>query len=142
LEATVNRAANASLILVGGMAGTVVRASLEAGFAAAAGTWPWATFAINISGSLALGVLLELLAGFDDDGWRRSVRLGVGTGFFGGFTTYSSFSLETVALLRNGDALLGIGYAVSSVTLGIAAALVAMLGVRRLRTRASQREAT
>ncbi len=137
-----NRAANAALILVGGMAGTVVRAGLEAAFPPAGGTWPWATFAINISGSLALGVLLELLAGFDDDGWRRSVRLGVGTGFFGGFTTYSSFSLETVALLRNGDALLGIGYAVSSVTLGIAAALVAMLGVRRLRTRASRREAT
>ncbi len=128
-----SRAVNATLIVIGGMAGTAVRATLEAWFPAAVGQWPWATFWINISGSLLLGVLLETLAAFDDAGWRRSVRLGVGTGFFGGYTTYSSFSVETVALLRGGDWLGGIGYAVFSVAIGILAALLAMLLVRRIR---------
>ncbi len=128
-----SRAVNASLIVIGGMAGTAVRASLEAWFPATAGQWPWATFWINISGSLLLGVLLETLAAFDDAGWPRSVRLGVGTGFFGGYTTYSSFSVETVALLRSGDWFGGIGYAVLSVGIGIAAALLAMVVVRWLR---------
>lgn len=128
-----SRAVNASLIVIGGMAGTAVRASLEAWFPATVGQWPWATLWINISGSLLLGVLLETLAAFDDAGWRRSVRLGVGTGFFGGYTTYSSFSVETVALLRGGDWLGGVGYAVFSVSIGILAALLAMLVVRRIR---------
>lgn len=128
-----SRAVNASLIVIGGMAGTAVRASLEAWSPAAVGQWPWTTFWINISGSLLLGVLLETLAAFDDAGWRRSVRLGVGTGFFGGYTTYSSFSVETVALLRAGDWLGGIGYAVVSVGVGVLVALLAMLAVRRIR---------
>lgn len=128
-----NRAVNASLIVIGGMAGTAVRASLEAWSPATVGQWPWATFWINISGSLLLGVLLETLAAFDDVGWRRSVRLGIGTGFFGGYTTYSSFSVETVALLHSGDWLGGVSYALLSVGIGIAAALLAMMVVRRIR---------
>lgn len=129
-----SRSTTAALILIGGMAGTALRASVEAWFPAAPGHWPWATFWINLAGSLLLGVLLEVLATFDDDGWRRSVRLGVGTGFFGGFTTYSSFSVETVALLRSGEWLAGISYAVLSVGLGVTAAVLAMIAVRRLRT--------
>lgn len=132
-----SRAFTGALIVVGGMAGTALRASLEAWFPSAPGHWPWATLWINLTGSLLLGVLLEALAAFDDDGWRRAVRLGVGTGFFGGFTTYSSFAVETVTLLRSGDWLTGISYAVLSVGLGVSAALIAMIVVRRLRAAGS-----
>lgn len=111
------------LIVAGASAGTALRSWLEAVFAPAPGAWPWVTFWINVLGSFALGVLLEALAGTGpDQGWRRRVRLGVGTGLLGGFTTYSTFSLEVVGLMRGGSAWLGLAYALLSVTVGIAAA--------------------
>ncbi len=128
-----SRAANAALILIGGMAGTALRAALEAAVPAAPGSWPWTTFWINVIGSALLATLTEWLAGGEDVGWRRSVRLGVGTGALGGFTTYSTFSVETVGLLTGGQWVFGIGYALGSVLLGIAAATAAIALLRRLR---------
>lgn len=117
--------------MAGGALGTSVRSWLESTYAPPAGTWPWVTFWINVGGSLALGALLEAIAQTGPDtGWRRGVRLGVGTGVLGGFTTYSTFSVEVVLLLRAGQWPVGLGYAVSSVVLGILAALA---GVRLLR---------
>ena len=82
------------LVLVGGGLGTSARAALEHALAAPTG-WPWVTFTINVVGSFALGLLLGALAGRGaDEGWRRAVRLGCGTGALGGFTTYSTFVLE------------------------------------------------
>lgn len=127
------RAVELAVIVVGGMVGTVVRAGLESAMPAGVGQWPWTTFWINISGSFVLGLLLELLSAGEDTGWRRTLRLGVGTGVLGGYTTYSTFSVETVGLLRAGLWLPAAGYAVISVLGGIAAAMVAMLIVRRLR---------
>lgn len=110
-------------ILVGGAAGTALRSGLEAAFAQPDG-WPWATFWLNISGSLALAALLEALAGGGSlTGWRRLLRLGLGTGFLGGYTTYSSFAVETVTRFESGAWQVGLGYAVGSVLLGLAAAL-------------------
>jgi CrcB protein len=129
----VSRAANAALILIGGMAGTALRAALEAVVPAAPGSWPWTTFWINMIGSALLATLTEWLASGEDVGWRRSVRLGVGTGGLGGFTTYSTFSVETVGLLTSGQWILGVGYALGSVLLGIAAATAAIALLRRLR---------
>lgn len=130
------------VILVGGMLGTAVRSSLEALQPAQPGGWPWTTFWINVSGALALGVLLELLAETGPDrGWRRGLRLGVGTGVLGGYTTYSTFSVETLTLLGSGAWLIGIGYAVASVTLGLAAAFAGARGVRRLLRGARRRGA-
>lgn len=112
-----------ALILLGGTLGTGVRAWLEGAYPAAAGAWPWTTFWINVSGSFLLGLLLEGLAvAGSDAGWRRGVRLGVGTGVMGGFTTYSTFSVETMSLLGDGHWVVGFGYALGSVVLGIVAA--------------------
>ncbi|MCE1173137.1 MAG: CrcB family protein [Propionibacteriales bacterium] len=128
-----SRAANAALILIGGMVGTSLRAGLEAAAPAAPGAWPWTTFWINIAGSALLGVLLEWLAGGEDVGWRRSVRLGVGTGVLGGFTTYSTFSVETVGLLAGGQWVFGLAYALGSAVLGIGVATAAIALLRRVR---------
>lgn len=128
-----SRAAHAALILIGGMAGTALRAALEAAVPAAPGSWPWTTFWINVIGSALLAMLTEWLAGGQDAGWRRSVRLGVGTGVLGGFTTYSTFSVETVGLLASGQWILGVGYALGSVVSGIAAATAAIAVLRRVR---------
>lgn len=113
----------ASLVALGGAVGTLVRWLLESAFAAQPGEWPWTTFWVNLGGSLLLGVLLEwLLHAGPDRGRRRAVRLGVGTGLIGGFTTYSTFVLETVSLAQDGRAVLGIAYALVSIVLGVVAA--------------------
>jgi len=111
------------LILLGGAVGTSVRAWLEGAWPAQPGAWPWTTFWINIGGSLLLGLLLEGLAvSGPDAGWRRGVRLGVGTGVLGGFTTYSTFAVESVERLRDGSWPVGATYALVSVVVGILAA--------------------
>lgn len=126
-----------ALILAGGMVGTAVRAALETACAPASG-FPWATFCINVSGAFALGALLEALAATGpDQGWRRAVRLGVGTGLLGGYTTYSTFAVETMELIQEGAWAAGLGYAMGSVVAGFVAAV---LGIRIARLAARRRE--
>ncbi len=128
----------AALVAVGGVPGVAARALLEGAFPAAAGAWPWTTFAINLVGSFVLGALLEsLLRAGPDAGRRRDVRLGVGTGVIGGFTTYSTFVLEVEALLTGGHAVAGVAYALVSVVLGVAAAIGGMAGARSVAARAA-----
>jgi fluoride exporter len=89
------------------------------------GRFPWATLAINIAGSFAIGVLWGVgqhQPWFDN--WGRYL---VVTGVLGGFTTFSAFSLETVALLESGRHAQALGYVVASV-LGCVA--MALLGQR------------
>lgn len=82
----------------GGAAGTLVRAGLAHTWVDAPGTLPGATLTVNLLGAFLLGVLLGRLALSPDTGWRRTVRLGVGTGFMGGLTTYSTFMVEVTRL--------------------------------------------
>lgn len=121
---SVPRGARTAVVFAGGVVGTVVRAALETAFPAQPGGWPWATFAINVTGAFLLGLLLETLARRGpDEGARQLLRLGLGTGVMGGYTTYSTFAVETVRLLGAGAVLSGLGYALGTVLLGLAAAL-------------------
>lgn len=105
------------LIFGGGVVGTAARASIEALFPSSG--WPWATFAINLSGALVLGWLLETLARRGpDDGRRRQVRLCLGTGLLGSYTTYSTLVVEAMTV----PVWLGFAYALASVVLGVTAA--------------------
>lgn len=123
-----------ALVMLGGAAGTTVRWQLSEAFAPAPGHWPWSTFAINVGGSLLLGLLLEaLLRGGPDAGWRRATRVGVGTGLLGGFTTYSTFIVETDRLVSTGHAWVGGAYAAGSIVIGIAAAMAGIALARTLR---------
>ena len=120
------------LVTLGGAAGTTLRSTLESAFGAGAGEFPWATFAINVSGALILGALLEALALVTaDSGRRRALQLALGTGLLGGYTTYSTFILEAVALGRGGDLPLAMAYAGASVAAGFLAASASMALVRR-----------
>ena len=90
-------------------------------------SWPLAIFCINVLGAFLLGFLLEgLLVRGKDVGGRRLLRLLLGTGFLGAFTTYSSLTVGAVQLAQQHllEALL---YALLSICLGVAAAA---LGIR------------
>lgn len=116
------------LVLMGGACGTLLRYVLVTTFPVRPGAWPWTTFWINVVGSFLLGALLTGLSRTGPDaGWRRSARLAVGTGFCGGFTTYSTFIVEIDTLFGDGWAWTGVGYAVGSVLVGVAAALAGVL---------------
>lgn len=120
-----------ALVAVGGTAGTATRVALEQLFAAPPGRWPWATFGINLTGAFLLGLLLECLARRGPDmGWRRITRLAAGTGFLGGYTTYSSFAVETLHL----SLPLAATYAAATTVLG---GLAAWAGYRVARRRPS-----
>ena len=115
------------LVFVGGVCGTWVRAELSNRFPVAADAWPWTTFWINVSGAFVLGVLLGLLARLgDDSGWRRRVRLGLGTGVLGGYTTYSTLAVEVVERQRDSLILLSTGYALASLVCGVLAAAIGL----------------
>lgn len=130
---TTRRLVTPLVIFVGGSVGAFLRWWLESTFGAPAGQWPWVTFWINLSGSFLLAVLLEGLAATGEDvGWRRYLRLGLGTGVISGYTTYSTFAVEAVELGRAGSAGLMLLYGAGSALLGIALAYAGGWGVRRI----------
>jgi CrcB protein len=126
------------LIMLGGGLGTAARAGLETLFPPAPAAVPWTTLLINVIGSFVLGVLVEALsAAGPDRGVRRAVRLTLGTGVLGGFTTYSTFMVETADRLRDGHVSVALAYLLGSLVLGLVAAAfgisIASLARRRLR---------
>jgi CrcB protein len=86
----------------------------------AGSTFPWGTLVINVTGSLALGFLLTLL-----EGTRASPewRAFVGIGFMGGYTTFSTFSYETIRLLQEAQWSRAGAYMLASVAVSLAGAL-------------------
>lgn len=128
-----------ALLVLGGGLGTSLRYLLEEAFAPPAGQVPWVTFAINVAGSFALGVVLTALAGRPPGRAHRTLRLCVGTGLIGGFTTYSTFILEVDGLLGGGHVAAGLAYAVGSVLAGVAAATAGVLLGQRLTNRTAPR---
>ena len=91
--------------------------------------FPWWTFTANIAGSLAMGLLVGWLA---RSGGSETTRLFVGVGLLGGFTTFSSFSLEFWMLFERGAMGQALAYVLSSVILGILACGLGMLAMRQL----------
>src|SRR4051812_27525902 len=86
-------------------------------------TWtaafPLGTLLVNIAGSLAMGLFIGWLARTTPS-WQADARLFVAVGVFGGFTTFSSFSLDTIAMLERGDLGQALLYVLASVAVGIA----------------------
>jgi fluoride exporter len=111
-------------ISLGAMGGATARYKLATWITVPAGGFPWATFWTNVSGSFVLGVLLVLL--IERFPPTRYARAFAGTGFLGAYTTFSTFSVETDVLIKDGHFAVAAAYVVSSLLLGIA---VAWLGV-------------
>jgi CrcB protein len=87
------------------------------------GPFPWGTFVVNISGCLALGLLTGLGLYHGLSGTMRTV---IGTGGLGAYTTFSTFSYETVRLVEDGATTDAVGNAVGSFVVGLAAASVGL----------------
>ena len=107
---------NVFFVFLGGGTGSVLRYLVGLWFGSAA--FPWATFAVNAVGSLAIGLFGSWAARF---GWSESVRLSLTVGLCGGFTTFSTFSKESFALAQSERWAAFSSYVVGSVVLGIAA---------------------
>jgi fluoride exporter len=82
------------------------------------GGWPWGTFAVNLLGGFAMGVLAAAVM---KGNASESMRLFVGVGTLGGFTTFSAFSLEGFRMIEGGQWGLALGYSAASVIGSIAA---------------------
>ena len=76
--------------------------------------FPWATFGINLTGSLLIGIIMAL--SFKD---QNIWKLLLSTGFCGGFTTFSSFSFESLSLLKSGNIVMVLSYIFLSVLGGL-----------------------
>jgi CrcB protein len=118
-------------IYVGGMLGALARVGLAQAFPVAAGEWPWATLAINVSGSFLLAYLAtRLQERLPQSTYRRPL---LGTGFCGAFTTFSTVQVEIIAMLGHDRYGLAAAYAMVSVGAGFAAVWFATAVVRRVR---------
>lgn len=93
--------------------------------------WPWGTFAVNLAGGLAMGLLAGWLA-HRADGAGQEVRLFLATGVLGGFTTFSAFSLEVMTFIRAGETGKAAAYAGLSVILACAALALGLLIARKV----------
>ncbi len=111
------------LVGVGGFLGTIMRYWLSGFVAQRFGeTFPWGTLVINVTGSFAIGLFATLT---DPDGRflvHPGVRQFIMMGIFGGYTTFSSFSWQTLTLLREGEWL----YAGGNILLSVVLCLVAV----------------
>jgi CrcB protein len=118
------------MLSAGGVLGVNARYWLGAWITERAGPgFPWATFGINVSGALAIGALTVVL-----ERWlpHPNARLLLVTGFLGGYTTFSTFALETVTLWGRGQRGMALAYVSGSVGAGLAAAVVGIALARPL----------
>jgi CrcB protein len=92
--------------------------------------FPWGTLIVNVVGCFAIGVFAEMIARW----FNASVelRLLLITGFLGGFTTFSAFSLDAISLFERGEALSGWLYIAASVGFSMAAVMAGLAAARAL----------
>jgi CrcB protein len=117
-------------VALGGALGAPARYRLAQLAHVAPGSFPWATFATNVTGSFALGLVLALV--IERFPPTRYLRPFVATGFLGAYTTYSTFAVETDLLVKDGHAALAFAYATASLVCGLVAAAAGLRTARAL----------
>ncbi len=127
-----------AVIAAGGALGSLARWGLALALPHPPGGFPWATFLANVSGCLLIGILMVALT----DVWppSRYLRPFLGIGVLGGYTTFSTYMLDTRALLVTGHAAAAGGYLIGSLVAGLAAVwagvVIARSAIRLARWRA------
>jgi len=113
------------LVFMGGGLGAMARHGVNrAGFAVLGPGFPWWTLAINVTGSFAIGLLAGLFGALETG---HNSRLFLITGFLGGFTTFSAFSLDALTLWERGAVLQSGLYILGSVILSLIAAALGLM---------------
>ena len=90
--------------------------------------WPWGTFAVNLIGSFLIGAVYVVIT--EKASWHPDWRYVLIVGFLGAFTTFSTFSLETVALLESGKVVIAAGYVVLTVVSCLVGCWLGILSIR------------
>ncbi|MEP9356572.1 fluoride efflux transporter CrcB [Xanthobacter sp. KR7-65] len=123
----------ALVVFIGAGLGGMIRHAMNLMVPKLLGTgFPAATFVINVSGSFLMGLIAGYFAFRDGEAWSQTARLFLTTGVLGGYTTFSTFSLDFLYLMERGDYGLALGYAAGSVALGFAGVYAGMMLVRSL----------
>jgi len=118
-------------IFAGGALGALARVALANAYPGTSTSWPWAIFAINVSGSFVLGYLVtRLQERLPQSTYRRPL---VGTGFCGAYTTFSTMQVELLKMLDHQRYGLAAGYAGASILAGYLAVWTGTTLVRRVR---------
>jgi CrcB protein len=119
------------IVALGSAIGGALRHGVNVGATRVVGTgWPYGTFAVNVLGSFAMGVIAGYFAfkGIAPQRWLLFLT----TGILGGFTTFSAFSLDVALLFARGRLPATVGYLLGSVALSIGALFLGLAIVRRL----------
>jgi CrcB protein len=116
------------VIALGGVIGSLSRYGLAEAFPHEAGRFPWATFATNVLGCFLIGVLLALLTPLS----HPLLRPFLGTGILGGFTTFSTFAVDTDKLLSD-HAIMALLYFFGTLAAALVATVLGELAVKGAR---------
>lgn len=117
-------------VAAGGALGAVARHGLAVAWPTLPGAFPWATLVTNLVGCALLGALMRVISVRIAP--HRLIRPFLGTGVLGGFTTFSTYALETRGLLAAGRPALALGYGLGTLIGGLAAVALAGQVVRRV----------
>ena len=118
------------LVGIGGALGSIARYGSGVAVGKLWGpSFPVATVLVNIVGSLAMGLFIGFLAR-TTPAWQADARLFVAVGVFGGFTTFSTFSLDVIVLIERGEIIQALAYVLISVVVAVAALYVGLLLTR------------
>jgi fluoride exporter len=115
-------------VSAGGVAGALARYGFGVAFPPAPAGFPWATFGVNVSGCLLIGVLMVLVA----DVWptKRLLRPFLGTGLLGGYTTFSTYVVDIQHLLGAGAARTALVYLAGTLLAALAAVYAGITATR------------
>lgn len=94
--------------------------------------FPYGIFFINVTGSLAMGLFVGWMSTRGGAIWAPAARLLLATGFLGGYTTFSSFSVDAVAMLEDGAFGLAMAYMLGSLVVGVAACALGLAAGRMI----------
>ena len=116
---------NLLLVMIGGAVGAGARHLVNRASLLWLGPdYPWGTLAVNVAGGFAMGLLVGSLARIGQGG--DQLRLILGVGVLGGFTTFSAFSLDAMGMIERGDWGSALGYILASVIGSIAALAIGL----------------
>ncbi|GII82389.1 putative fluoride ion transporter CrcB 1 [Sphaerisporangium siamense] len=125
------------VIAAGGVTGTLARYGLGVAFPQPAGAFPWTTLTINTAGSLLIGVLMVAITElWTAPGWVRPL---LGVGVLGGFTTFSTFVVDTGRLLAGGQARAAVAYLLVTPVLALAGVWAGSAATRKVGARGEGR---